>query len=350
MKDKVKALVLFSGGLDSLLAIKVLELQDIEVIGLCFTSNFFGCSNAKKTAEANNVNLWIEDIGKDILALVKNPPSGYGKNLNPCIDCHSLMIKKAAEHLSISPSPSQGEGRGEVYDFIATGEVLGQRPFSQNKVALGRVKKISGVDVLRPLSAKLLDETEVEKEGLVKRGRLLDIQGRTRERQFELAKKLGVSEFPSPGGGCLLTDPDFSQRLIVMLNYWPDCAVNDVALLSHGRIFWFNTDNKNRKVLVVVGRNEAENEKLEKLARRGDIMIELNKENGPVTLVRNMVLEGIDDCMIKRKIPDQIALKSLEIDNKNSSSDIIEKAAILTGFYATKARGKETEIKISLIK
>ena len=350
MKEKVRALVLFSGGLDSILAVKVLELQDIEVTGLCFISNFFGCDNAKKTAEANNVNLRIEDISDDILTLVKNPPSGYGKNLNPCIDCHSLMIKKAAEHLSLYPSPSQGEGRGDIYDFIATGEVLGQRPFSQNRVALERVKKISGVDVLRPLSAKLLEETEVEKNGLVKRGKLLDIQGRTREKQFELAKKLGVSQFPSPSGGCLLTDHDFSQRLIIMLANWADCAINDVALLNHGRVFWFNTDNKNKKVLAVVGRNEAENEILGKLARQGDIMIELNKENGPVTLVRNMLLEGIDDCIIKLKIPGQIALKSLEIDNKNSSPDIVEKAAILTGFYATKARGKETEIKILLIK
>jgi len=339
MKEKVKALVLFSGGLDSLLAIKILELQDIEVTGLCFTSNFFGCGNAKKTAEANNVNLRIEDISKDILALVKNPPSGYGKNMNPCIDCHSLMIKKAAEIM-----------KKENYDFIATGEVLGQRPFSQNRVALGRVKKISGVDVLRPLSAKLLEETEVEKNGLVNRSRLLDIQGRTRERQFELAKKLGITEFPSPGGGCLLTDPDFSQRLIMMLNYWPTCDVDDVALLNHGRVFWFDADKKNKKILVVVGRDKDENETLEKLARQGDIMIELSKENGPATLVRNMVLDGIDDYIIELRIPDQIAPKSLEIDNKYSPHGIIEKAAILTGFYSTKTRGKETKVKITLIK
>lgn len=332
--SKVKALVLFSGGLDSLLAIKVLELQDIEVTGLSFTSNFFSSANAQKTAAENNVNLRIVDISADVLNLVKNPPNGYGKNMNPCIDCHSLMLKKAAEIM-----------KSENYNFIATGEVLGQRPFSQNKEALNKVKKISDVDVLRPLSAKLLEETEIEKKGLVNRGKLLSISGRNRERQMELAAKLKLT-YPSPAGGCLLTDPEFSQRLIKILDYWPDCTVNDAALLNKGRVFWFNNGGKNKMVLAVVGRDEEENLALEKLAIKGDSMVELYKENGPTTLIRRLVSDDEESSVITVEIPEKIS-PTLEIDKKYSTR---AKAAILTGFYATKMRGKKAEIKISFIK
>ena len=332
--SKVKALVLFSGGLDSLLAIKILELQDIEVTGLSFASNFFSSANAQKTAAGNNVNLRIVDISEEVLNLVKNPPNGYGKNMNPCIDCHSLMLKKAAEIM-----------KSENYNFIATGEVLGQRPFSQNKEALNKVKKISDVDVLRPLSAKLLEETEIEKKGLVNRGKLLSISGRNRERQMELAAKLKLT-YPSPAGGCLLTDPEFSQRLIKMLDYWPDCTVNDAALLNRGRIFWFNNGSKNKMVLAVVGRDEKENMALEKLAIKGDSMVELYKENGPTTLIRRLVPDDDESSVMAVEIPEKIS-PTLEIDKKYSAR---AKAAILTGFYATKMRGKKAEIKISFIK
>jgi tRNA-uridine 2-sulfurtransferase len=333
---KVKALVLFSGGLDSTLAVKILELQDIEVTGLCFTSNFFSSASAEKSVKANDIKLKVVDINKEILDLVKNPPSGYGKNLNPCIDCHSLMIKKAGQIM-----------KKEKYDFVATGEVLGQRPFSQNKDALERVKKISGVDVLRPLSAKLLPETEAEKKGLVNRGRLLNISGRMRERQMELAAKFKIT-YPAPAGGCLLTDPEFSGRLIKMLNYWPKCNNNDVELLKNGRPFWLNKGNK--KTLLVVGRNATENSNLEKLAKTGDIMIELNKENGPTTLIRNLQVAGLKNEVTEEKIPDHLDPRLLDSSKNFSAKEIVNMATVATGYYATKARGKNLEIKIKNFK
>ncbi|HOZ56178.1 MAG TPA: tRNA 4-thiouridine(8) synthase ThiI [bacterium] len=331
--SKIKALVLFSGGLDSLLAVKILELQDIEVTGLCFASNFFSCENAKKSADINSINLKVVDISEDILNLVKNPPSGYGKNLNPCIDCHSLMIGKAAKIM-----------KNENYDFIATGEVLGQRPFSQNRVALERVKKIAGVDVLRPLSAKLLPETEAEKSGLVKRHRLLDISGRMRERQMELAQKLRLT-YPSPAGGCLLTDLGFSERLIKMLDYWPDCQANDIELLKYGRVFWSNL-NSNKKNLIIIGRNAAENDALGKLAKRGDIMVELNKDSGPTSLIRGVSGPTEGDSIFTVNIPEHLEHSTLSANKEYQPEELIVAVAVATGSYVPKLRGKKIEIRI----
>lgn len=337
---KIKALVLFSGGLDSLLAVKTLELQNIEVTGLCFASNFFSCDNAKKSANENNINLRVVDIGEEILDLIKNPPNGYGKNLNPCLDCHSLMIKKASEIM-----------RAEKYDIIATGEVLGQRPFSQNKGALERVKKISGVDVLRPLSAKLLPETEVEKQRLVNRGRLLNINGRTRDRQMELAEKYKLI-YPSPAGGCLLTDLGFSERMIKMLSYWPDCQTDDAELLKHGRIFWANVkENSSKgKVLIVVARDLKEDIELEKLAAKGDIVVELKEENGPITLIRSRGAVKPEDKIFEIEVPERLEINHLDSSKVYTSTELMEVVLLVTGYYATKARGKKIKIKNTLIK
>ncbi|MDO8260107.1 MAG: tRNA 4-thiouridine(8) synthase ThiI, partial [Candidatus Magasanikbacteria bacterium] len=243
-----KAIVLLSGGLDSMLAVKVLQVQGIEVVGLCYKSNFYDCARAREAAELLRIELKEVDISSEMLDLVKHPPSGYGKNLNPCIDCHAFMIRRAGEI-----------ARAEGFDFVATGEVLGQRPFSQNKESLKRVAALSGVPVLRPLSAKLIDETEIEKNGLVNRHRLLDISGRGRERQIELAEKYEITEYPSPAGGCLLTDPGFSERGIKLLDHWPDCDTNDIEILKHGRVFWFSLPRK-KKVLLMIGRHQGDNE------------------------------------------------------------------------------------------
>ena len=190
-RHKAKALVVFSGGLDSMMSAKLLMNQGIEVTALNFESNFFKATQAKESAKILGIPLIIKDISPEELELVKNPPNGYGKHLNPCIDCHANMIRMAGKI-----AEEQG------FSIVATGEVLGQRPFSQNRDALRRVKKISGVDVLRPLSAKLLGETQVEKEGVVIRGKLRAIRGRGREEQMELAERYGIKKYPSPAGGC----------------------------------------------------------------------------------------------------------------------------------------------------
>lgn len=350
-----------------MLAAKLLQNQNIKVDGVCFKSNFFGCEKARKAAERLGVKLIEVDISKEILELVKNPPSGYGKHLNPCVDCHALMIKRAGEFLrkgSTAPAAAGDHGAG-IYDFIATGEVLGQRPFSQNKDALKRVEKLAGVEILRPLSAKLLPETKIEKQGLVIRGKLLDIQGRTRDRQMELAGKFRIKEYESPAGGCLLTDPEFSKRLMVMLDNWPECDANDVELLKHGRVFWLKTRmdaNKKRiytnyeRVLVIVGRNQDDNENLEKLAKKGDVMIELKEIMGPLTVVRNPKSQITNPKQIQiskskirnfiLNIPEKLMMSELKLGEKKSEEEIMRIAALLTGYYAVKARGQKVKIKI----
>ena len=270
-KAKTGALFLFSGGLDSILAVKLLQEQGIKVAGLNFVSYFFNSDLAKKAAKNLNIKLKIIDFSDEHLAMVKNPQYGYGKAINPCIDCHILMLKKAKEvreQFSVN--------------LVATGEVLGERPMSQNKQALELITKQSGLKgyLLRPLSAQLLKPTIPEKKGLVDRNKLLDISGRSRKRQIALAKKWGIKEYPTPAGGCLLTDLQFGQRLKELFKQWPDCQGNDVQLLKLGRHFWIK-DNK-----IIVGRNQAENKEIKQLAQKGDMLIEPKDFPGPTILIR----------------------------------------------------------------
>ena len=327
-----------------MLAAKVLQEQDIEVTGVSFTSNFFNAEKARKAAEQIGIKLKTVDISQEILELVKNPPSGHGKNLNPCVDCHALMMKKAGEI-----------AKKEKYDFIATGEVLGQRPFSQNRQALDKIMKLADVEVLRPLSSKLLPETEIEKKGLIDRNKLLDISGRTRERQMKMAKKFGLEEYPSPAGGCLLTDPAFSLRLKAMIEHWPECTVEDVEILKYGRIFWlsFKNDVGNFPVLLIIGRNQAENEVLEKLAKKGDFMVELRKITGPLALTRiknyELKIKNFEDNL-KIFIPEKLETEKLNSSalEFNDLRELIIKVGAIAGYYSTKARGKAAELTIKM--
>ncbi len=357
---KTKALVLFSGGLDSMLAAKLLQEQGIEVAGVCFQSIFFTCDKVRKPAKYVNIKLKVVDISKELLEIVKNPSSGYGKHLNPCIDCHALMVRKAGEYLNKDIAGTTGSlvanaPQDDRYHFIATGEVLGQRPFSQNKQALEKMEKLTGIEILRPLSAKLLPETEIEKKGLVSRRRLLDIHGRSREQQMELVKKYNLKDYFTPAGGCLLTDPGFSQRLGKMLDYWPKCNTKDVELLKYGRIFWLkvktqigadiNINNYDR-VLVIVGRHKEDNEHLEKLAQKNDVILELKEIMGPTTIIKTKnKKQKIKDNEIleEAEIPKKLKMSELKLGQEKSSKEIIHIAAILTGWYATKARGRKVK-------
>ena len=276
-KRKVRAIVLLSGGLDSLLAVKVLQEQGIEVMGLTFESPFFGPKNARKGAEQLGIELIVKDISEEELELVKNPPHGYGKQMNPCIDCHAQMFRKAGEMLS------------EGYDFIATGEVLGERPMSQNRQSLDTVARDSGyADVLlRPLSARLLEPTKPEREGLVDRERLLAIEGRSRKPQLALAKKYGIKSYVQPAGGCLLTDPHFSMRLKELLKFDPEATVDDAKLLNMGRHFRSTTGAK-----IVVGRDEGDNDTIRAFAKGDDVLIVSDITPGPTAIVRRSGGEG----------------------------------------------------------
>ncbi|MCD6085458.1 tRNA 4-thiouridine(8) synthase ThiI [bacterium] len=309
-KKHLKCLFLFSGGLDSILGIEILRIQkNIKIVGLTFKSIFFDEILAKKMAKKISLSLKIVDISSDILKIVKKPKYGYGKGMNPCLDCRILMLKKAKEIL-----------KKERFDFIASGEVLGERPMTQNKFALNFVEKKSSLKeiLLRPLSAKLLKETIFEKKGLIKRELLLDISGRSRKRQISLAKKFNLKNYPTPSGGCILTDINFSKKLKDLLNYYPQAKENDINLLKIGRHFWEN------KVKIVVGRNKEENKILKKLAKKSDFLIEMKNYPGPLTLIRNYR---------KRKIFNQI----------------LEKAKKLTQYYSPKTR-KRKDIKFKIKK
>jgi len=272
-----KAIGLISGGLDSLLAARILKDQGIELQGLSFETPFFGPGRARRIAAQLGIPFTVMEISEEHLRIVKDPPHGYGSAMNPCIDCHALMIGKAGEMM---------EEKG--YDFIFTGEILNQRPMSQNRQSLLLVARLSGYSdfLLRPLSAKLLPETRVEREGIVDRNRMLDIQGRSRKRQLALAQDYGLVEFGAPAGGCLLTEQDFSVKLRELFGAG-NFALRDVRLLKLGRHFRIGS------VKIVVGRNEEENQKIKEMRGEGDVLLSAEHFPGPVALVCGAATEEI---------------------------------------------------------
>ncbi|HLM83818.1 MAG TPA: tRNA 4-thiouridine(8) synthase ThiI [Candidatus Bathyarchaeia archaeon] len=268
---KTKALLLFSGGLDSILAAKILEAQGIEVTALTFVSYFFDAEQAKKSAQKNKIDLVIRDISAKHLGIVKNPRFGRGAGMNPCVDCHLLMLKEAKKIVR--------EGK---FDFLATGEVLGQRPMSQNIRALELIERKANLEgrILRPLSALALSETEMERTGMVDREKLMGISGRSRKEQMELAEKYEVKDYPTPAGGCILTDQEYSKKLRELVDKVRVIKKSDVDLLRLGRHFWVG------RARVVLGRNHEENIALKKLAEGGDVLIEPKDIPGPTALIR----------------------------------------------------------------
>jgi tRNA U34 2-thiouridine synthase MnmA/TrmU len=282
-----KALILLSGGLDSTLAAKLLIEQKIGLTGLVFKSYFFGPSRAKKAAVFLQIPLLVVDFSKKHLQMVKSPKYGRGRAMNPCIDCHLLMF-------SLAKKIMEEEG----FAFVASGEVLGQRPMSQNRPALGLIARESGLAgyLLRPLSARLLPETVPEKKGWLDRKKLLAISGRSRKKQIALAKKFGLVGYSQPAGGCLLTEQEFSRKLAKLLEIFPKAKGNDIELLKRGRHFFSG------KVKLIVGRNEEENQKLEAFARPGDIILALKEVPGPTVLIRNYGrAKAVDRALAKAK-------------------------------------------------
>ncbi len=309
MKKKIRAIILFSGGLDSILAAKILQEQGIELLGITFKSYFFNKDTAKKAAKEIGLRLKVIDFSKEHLKMVKNPKYGYGKAMNPCIDCHILMLETAKKIMKKQKSAS----------FLATGDVLGERPMSQNKQALEIIEKefcLKGY-LLRPLSAKLLEPTIPEKLGWVDREKLSGIRGRSRKKQLIFAKKYKIKEYPAPAGGCILTDLEFGKRLKELLKIYPKCGGDDIELLKLGRHFWED------KVKIIIGRDKEENKKIRKLKKSSDILIEMKNYSGPLTLVRNY---------------SKARIKNLAM----------EKAKKLTQYYSTKARCKK-DVKFDII-
>ncbi|HYA39683.1 MAG TPA: tRNA 4-thiouridine(8) synthase ThiI [Syntrophobacteraceae bacterium] len=268
---KAKGIGLLSGGLDSMLAVKVLQEQQIDLLAITFATPFFGPLKGLAAGKKAAIETRVLDISQAYLEMLKNPRYGYGSQLNPCIDCHGLMLREAAKLMET-----------ENADFLFTGEVLGQRPMSQRRDSLRSVEKLSGVPgyILRPLSAKLLPPTKVEQEGLVDRNMLLDIQGRSRKRQKELARKFELTDYPQPGGGCMLTSEGFSNRLRKLLCTRPSATVEDVEIIKWGRAFILSG-----KTICMVGRRQNENDKLDSLARTQDILLRATGWPGPTCLL-----------------------------------------------------------------
>lgn len=272
----MKALALLSGGLDSFLAAKLLEEQGIAAVGISFLSPFFGCDGGRRTAGLLKIPFHGVDITEKYLPLLKNPRYGYGKHLNPCTDCHRLMVAEAFSRM---------EGLGA--SFVVTGEVLGQRPKSQHRDALNSVAKGGERGLLlRPLSARLLPETIPEQKGWVDRSRLLDLSGRSRVRQLELMRKYGAAGEFSPGGGCLLTDDEYCRRLgeIKDKEGW---TVDAIALLRLGRHFRLPARAGSPfGAKAVSGRDEQENAALDGLGREGDLLFQARERPASLVLLR----------------------------------------------------------------
>jgi tRNA U34 2-thiouridine synthase MnmA/TrmU len=270
----MKAVSLFSGGLDSQLAVRLMQNQGVIVTAINFSSPFFGADErTKQAARQLGIELLIKPVGEEYFEQVlKNPVYGYGKNLNPCIDCHGFMFRMAGDLM-------QDLGAS----FIVTGEVLGQRPMSQNRSALNAVNKLSRYKgyIVRPLSGSLLEATIPEKEGWIDRQKLLDISGRGRTRQMQLAEEYGIQEYPSPAGGCLLTEQNYARRLKQIMNLIDHPRPEDLDILRIGRHFYLEEG-----LLLAVGRNHSENERLETEARPADLLIKVTERPGPVGLLR----------------------------------------------------------------
>jgi tRNA U34 2-thiouridine synthase MnmA/TrmU len=308
----MKCLAMLSGGLDSMLAIKVIQAQGVEVTGLCFVTPFFGPMAARKAARQLGITLVEHDFTDIYFEMMKAPRYGFGGNMNPCIDCHGLMMKTAHGLL---------EQHGA--SFIITGEVLGERPMSQNRSGLNAVLKLAADRdlILRPLSAKLLDPTKPEREGWVDRAKLLDLSGRGRKPQTELAKHYGITDYPQPAGGCLLTDVKFSQRLKELIAH-EGLVRADIELLTMGRHFRLAQRTK-----LVIGRKQDENQRLLDAKLDSDIVLRPPLEvKGPIGLLRGPAGEDVRDLAAKlfSRYCDGEAGQSMKVNFYPAGQDRIE--------------------------
>jgi len=324
------AVALLSGGLDSTLAVKLMVEQGVAVTAVHFTSVFCNCTpktagckmQARKVAEEFDVPIHVIHKGMDYIKMVENPPHGYGSAMNACIDCRIYMLRKVKEQMA-----------GWGASFVITGEVLGQRPMSQQRHTIRLIERESGLEnlILRPLSARHFDPTLPEREGIVDRNQLLNLSGRSRKPQFELAEKLGVKDYPCPAGGCLLTDKVIAARLRDLFDYTPEYTHTDLLLLTMGRHYRLSPDLK-----IVLGRNREENERIRSCAASGYVLFEPKNFRGPSALA-----VGLMDGALEQIIHDIIVA---HCQDKNASY-LIEKHNITGGnslYVQTERRSRET--------
>lgn len=270
---QIKAVGLLSGGLDSTLAAQIVKSLGIEVYAVYFAMPW-GCCNKTKAIEAA-MKLGIKFISLQLderyLEIVKNPRYGRGSALNPCVDCRIHMFSRAAQYM-----------RHIGADFVFTGEVLGQRPMSQMRQSMRKIEEGAGLKgyLLRPLCAQLLEPTLPESQGLIDRDKLLKISGRSRKEQIQLAEGMDIDGYIQPGGGCLLTDSNFSRRMRDTFDHGYRNFRETVAL-QWGRHFRINRDFK-----AVLGRDQEENDSLIRFAHRDDYVMQLGDHEGPVLILK----------------------------------------------------------------
>ena len=286
---KRKAIALLSGGLDSTLAVKMMLDMGINVEALNFTSPFCTCtsknsgckSEAVRVAQEFNIPIKVVHKGLDYLEIVRNPRHGYGKGVNPCVDCRIYLLRRAKEYMLESGA-----------DFVITGEVLGQRPMSQRRDTLRVIERESGLEglLLRPLSAQHFEPTIPEREGWVDREKLLAIKGRSRKELFELADELDVKNYPCPAGGCLLTELSFVPKIKDTFDHCEELNLRDFRLLKIGRHLRIGERSK-----VIVGRNEADNNLLETARLPGEAALTWLEGNTPVGIVTGTQGEELYD-------------------------------------------------------
>ncbi len=323
-QQPIKAVALLSGGLDSNLSIRMMQEQGVEVEAIAVKTPFcdFDCGKGcghrvQEVALELGIKLKTVYFGEEYLKMLKNPKYGYGSGMNPCIDCRGMMYNAAKEQMEKTGA-----------DFIITGEVLGQRPMSQNGNALKIIEDETQTNgkIVRPLSFRHLPITEAESKGLIKREKLGDIKGRSRKGQLQLAKKFDISDPPNAAGGCLLTDPAFSIRVRDLYDHTtkgiPD--MNDIELLKIGRHFRLSDNTK-----LIVGRNKMENEILDSLKLDDDIIIEASNFAGPT-------------CILRTK-------KQLLASSLSSAEKEIEIAASTALRYSDSPKGKLSSVKIKIL-
>lgn len=278
-ESKKKVVALLSGGLDSQLAVRMMQKQGFDVSAVAIKTPFcdFDCGRGcgfeiRERADDLGVNLKTVYLGDEYIKMLKNPKHGYGAGFNPCVDCRTMMFEAAKKHM---------EEIGA--EFIISGEVLGQRPMSQHKPSLEMIEKDSGLKgkILRPLSGGLLPPIDAEKDGLIKREDLGMIKGRSRKIQLQMAKEYGIENPPNAGGGCLLTDPAFGLRAKDLFEHVEEPTINDIDLLKIGRHFRLDKNSK-----LIVGRNKDENEIIKSLALPTDILLMARDYMTPVSILR----------------------------------------------------------------
>ena len=313
----IKAIALISGGLDSAIATKLIIDQGIKVEALNFHSPFCTCSSNSKynqcgaTYFAQKLDIPIKHISKgdEYLEIVRNPKFGYGKNINPCIDCRIHILEKTKEYMKDIGA-----------DFIITGEVLGQRPKSQMLHALKTIEKTAELEgkIIRPLSAQLLTPTEMELNGTLDRSKLLGIEGRRRNIQVQLGKDYKLIEQYCAGGGCRLTDKNFARKLRDYFKYNQNSKMKDMKFLQIGRHFRF-MDTK-----FIVGRDEGENNCLLSWAREDDVLLYLKDITGPTILVEHPknfeILDFAAQIAVRYSGTDEIE-NMIKVEGKNSHYD-----------------------------